>query len=175
VARWNCLGACRMAPIAIIRAVTSLQISTSLARKSKIRTSPRLPVAPVEAPNKRGVTLIPDAAEILGEAQRAGVNLILHGHQHKPKLSLYQDLPLNGGQLFDGCMSLPTAVRVPGKPDCPPESEILTASSSSDKPESGFGCASSVWTESPVLKFIKANCRRYQSLERIALQVPEFS
>ena len=90
-----------MAPIAIIRAVTSLQISTSLARKSKIRTSPRLPVAPVEAPNKRGVTLIPDAAEILGEAQRAGVNLILHGHQHKPKLSLYQDLPLNGGQLFD--------------------------------------------------------------------------
>lgn len=55
-----------------------------------------LPVAKVEAPKSKGVTLTLDASEILTAAQRAGVNVALHGHQHKPKIALYQSLPLNG-------------------------------------------------------------------------------
>jgi len=55
-----------------------------------------LPVANVEAPKSKGVTLTLDASEILAAAQRAGVNVALHGHQHKPKIALYQNLPLNG-------------------------------------------------------------------------------
>ena len=53
-----------------------------------------LPVADVEAPQSRGVTLALDASEILYEAQKAGVHVILHGHQHKPKIAMYQDVPL---------------------------------------------------------------------------------
>ncbi|MCK1619897.1 metallophosphoesterase [Bradyrhizobium sp. 159] len=55
-----------------------------------------LPVANVEAPKSKGVTLTLDASEILAAAQRAGVNVALHGHQHKPKIAMYQSLPLNG-------------------------------------------------------------------------------
>jgi 3',5'-cyclic AMP phosphodiesterase CpdA len=53
-----------------------------------------LPVADVEVPHSRGVTLALDASEILSEAQKAGVHIALHGHQHKPKIAIYQDLPL---------------------------------------------------------------------------------
>jgi 3',5'-cyclic AMP phosphodiesterase CpdA len=56
-----------------------------------------LPVADVEAPQSRGVTLTLDASAILSEAQKAGVHVVLHGHQHKPKIAVYQDLPLMGG------------------------------------------------------------------------------
>ncbi|WP_158818500.1 metallophosphoesterase [Methylocapsa sp. S129] len=55
-----------------------------------------LPVANVEAPKSRGVTLTLDASDILAAAQRGGVNVALHGHQHKPKIAMYQSLPLNG-------------------------------------------------------------------------------
>ena len=55
-----------------------------------------LPVANVEVPQSNGVTLTLDASDILAEAQRVGVNVALHGHQHKPKVALYQNLPLNG-------------------------------------------------------------------------------
>jgi predicted phosphodiesterase len=55
-----------------------------------------LPVANVEAPKSKGVTLTLDASDILAAAQRAGVNVALHGHQHKPKIAMYQSLPLNG-------------------------------------------------------------------------------
>jgi 3',5'-cyclic AMP phosphodiesterase CpdA len=56
-----------------------------------------LPVANVEALKSKGVTLALDASDILAAAQRARVNVALHGHQHKPKTSMYQNLPLNGG------------------------------------------------------------------------------
>jgi predicted phosphodiesterase len=59
-----------------------------------------LPVANVEAPNSKGVTLTLDASDILAAAQRAGVHVALHGHQHKPKIAMYQSLPLNG-ELLD--------------------------------------------------------------------------
>ncbi|MCG2637929.1 MULTISPECIES: metallophosphoesterase family protein [Bradyrhizobium] len=55
-----------------------------------------LPVANVEAPKSKGVTLTLDASDILAAAQRAGVNVALHGHQHKPKIAMYHSLPLNG-------------------------------------------------------------------------------
>jgi predicted MPP superfamily phosphohydrolase len=55
-----------------------------------------LPVAAVEAPSSRGVTLTLDASQLLAAAQTAGVNVALHGHQHKPKIARYQMLPLNG-------------------------------------------------------------------------------
>jgi hypothetical protein len=55
-----------------------------------------LPVAKVEALQSKGVTLALDASDILAAAQRSGVNVALHGHQHKPKIALYQNLALNG-------------------------------------------------------------------------------
>jgi predicted phosphodiesterase len=55
-----------------------------------------LPVVNVEALNSKGVTLTLDASQILETAQRAGVNVVLHGHQHKPKVAMYQNLQLNG-------------------------------------------------------------------------------
>ncbi len=53
-----------------------------------------LPVTEVEAPNSKGVTLTLDASDILAEAQRAHVHVVLHGHQHKPKVTSYQSLAL---------------------------------------------------------------------------------
>jgi hypothetical protein len=55
-----------------------------------------LPVAHVEAPASKGVTLALDASAILAEAQAAGVHVALHGHQHKAKLALYMNLPFAG-------------------------------------------------------------------------------
>jgi len=55
-----------------------------------------LPVANVEALKSKGVTLTLDASEILAAAQRSGVHVALHGHQHKPKIAMYQNFGLNG-------------------------------------------------------------------------------
>jgi 3',5'-cyclic AMP phosphodiesterase CpdA len=56
-----------------------------------------LPVAGIEAPNSKGVTLSLDASELLDEAQLAGVQIALHGHQHMSRLVRYQTIPLLGG------------------------------------------------------------------------------
>lgn len=53
-----------------------------------------LPVADVEAPNSKGVTLSLDASALLDGAQQAEVHIALHGHQHMPRLARYQTLPL---------------------------------------------------------------------------------
>lgn len=58
-----------------------------------------LPVATVNTPNSSGVSLTLDASLILSAAQRAGVHVAIHGHQHKPKIVKYQDIALNGDQL----------------------------------------------------------------------------
>jgi len=60
-----------------------------------------LPVAGVEAPKSKGVTLTLDAADLLAAAQRAGVHVALHGHQHKPKITRYQNFGLNGEPTFN--------------------------------------------------------------------------
>ncbi|MCX8476743.1 MAG: metallophosphoesterase [Sphingomonas sp.] len=60
-----------------------------------------LPVAGVEAPKSKGVTLTLDASDLLMAAQRAGVHVALHGHQHKPKITRYQNFGLNGEPTFD--------------------------------------------------------------------------
>ncbi|KAB0266019.1 metallophosphoesterase family protein [Microvirga brassicacearum] len=56
-----------------------------------------LPVADVEAPNRKGVTLSLDASKLLDVAQQVGVQVVLHGHQHMPRLAKYQTIPLMGG------------------------------------------------------------------------------
>lgn len=56
-----------------------------------------LPVTDVETPNEKGVTLSLDAAKLLDMAQEAKVHLAVHGHQHVPRLSRYQTIPLMGG------------------------------------------------------------------------------
>lgn len=53
-----------------------------------------LPVADIEAPNSKGVSLTLDASKLLEEAQQAGVQVALHGHQHIPKITRYQNVPL---------------------------------------------------------------------------------
>jgi 3',5'-cyclic AMP phosphodiesterase CpdA len=55
-----------------------------------------LPVADVEVPKSKGVTLTLDASAILTEAQKAGVHIALHGHQHKPKIAVYEELAIEG-------------------------------------------------------------------------------
>lgn len=55
-----------------------------------------LPVADVETPNSSGVSLNLDASRILDAAQDAGIHVALHGHQHMPKLSRYESIPLMG-------------------------------------------------------------------------------
>ncbi len=55
-----------------------------------------LPVASVEALKSKGVTLTLDASDILATAQRSKVHVALHGHQHKPKIAMYQSLGING-------------------------------------------------------------------------------
>lgn len=55
-----------------------------------------LPVTDVEAPNKKGVTLSLDASIILETAQKSGVHIAIHGHQHTPRLTRYQSIPLRG-------------------------------------------------------------------------------
>ncbi|MCJ2044481.1 metallophosphoesterase [Methylobacterium sp. J-078] len=57
-----------------------------------------LPVVNVEALKSKGVTLTIDAADILTACQMSGVHVALHGHQHKPKVAMYQSLGLNGEQ-----------------------------------------------------------------------------
>ncbi|WP_162238630.1 metallophosphoesterase [Methylobacterium sp. Leaf102] len=57
-----------------------------------------LPVVNVEALKSKGVTLTIDAADVLAACQMAGVHVALHGHQHKPKIAMYQSLGLNGDQ-----------------------------------------------------------------------------
>lgn len=57
-----------------------------------------LPVNSVEAPNKKGVTLSLDASKLLEAAQKAGVQIAVHGHQHMPHLSRYQSIPLMGAE-----------------------------------------------------------------------------
>lgn len=54
-----------------------------------------LPVVDVDAPESRGVTLTLDASKLLDAAQEAGVHLILHGHQHFPRISNYRTIPLS--------------------------------------------------------------------------------
>lgn len=45
-----------------------------------------IPIAYVEIPSKRGVSLTLDASKVLELAQKSGVQLVLHGHQHIPKV-----------------------------------------------------------------------------------------
>lgn len=56
-----------------------------------------LPVNRVDVPQDRGVSLSLDASILLESAQLAGVHIALHGHQHMPKLSRYQNIPLMNG------------------------------------------------------------------------------
>ncbi|MCS3444981.1 MULTISPECIES: metallophosphoesterase family protein [Bradyrhizobium] len=53
-----------------------------------------LPVAGVEAPNSKGVTLSLDASDLLDAAQNAGAHVALHGHEHMPRIARYQTVPL---------------------------------------------------------------------------------
>lgn len=57
-----------------------------------------LPINDVQAPSKKGVTLSLDASKILETAQKAGVQIAIHGHQHMPHLARYQGVPLMGGE-----------------------------------------------------------------------------
>ena len=61
-----------------------------------------LPVNEVEAPKKNGVTLSLDASKILETAQKSGVHIAVHGHQHMPHLSRYQTLSLTGAEQSSG-------------------------------------------------------------------------
>lgn len=45
-----------------------------------------VPISPVQLPGQNGVSLTIDASEILLRAQQAGVQIVLHGHQHIPKV-----------------------------------------------------------------------------------------
>jgi 3',5'-cyclic AMP phosphodiesterase CpdA len=79
-----------------------------------------LPVSVVETPTLDGVTLTLDASKILGAAQCAGVQVALHGHQHKAKIAIYQDVPLMqqaGGAPIHVISNGSTGVKQDRRPD----------------------------------------------------------
>lgn len=58
-----------------------------------------LPIARIEAPDgQAGISLTLDSATIISEAQRSGIQLILHGHQHIPAVSKVASLYVDDGK-----------------------------------------------------------------------------
>lgn len=58
-----------------------------------------LPIARIEAPDgKAGISLTLDSATVISEAQRSGIQLILHGHQHIPAVSKVASLYVDDGK-----------------------------------------------------------------------------
>jgi 3',5'-cyclic AMP phosphodiesterase CpdA len=55
-----------------------------------------VPVNRVDVPNEKGVSLTLDAVELLDAADRYGVHLAVHGHQHLPRIVQYRSFPLLG-------------------------------------------------------------------------------
>jgi calcineurin-like phosphoesterase family protein len=51
-----------------------------------------IPINYIERPRESGISLTLDAADLLEKAQRVGVQLILHGHQHKPTVLKHAQL-----------------------------------------------------------------------------------
>ena len=90
--KWTEYGFVGAAGIDAIKALREMPIERPSFRFLAIHHH-LLPVAEVEAPSSRGVTLALDASKILAAAQHAGVHVALHGHQHKPKVAIYQSLP----------------------------------------------------------------------------------
>lgn len=58
-----------------------------------------LPVTNVATLNKKGISLSVDAPRILDAAQRAGIQLAVHGHEHMPRVAKYQNFLLAGSSL----------------------------------------------------------------------------
>ncbi len=55
-----------------------------------------VPVDRVETPTGDGVSLTLNAVEVLDAAQVAGVHIVVHGHQHVPRVTEYRSLALQG-------------------------------------------------------------------------------
>ncbi len=60
-----------------------------------------LPVTSVATLNKKGITLSVDAPRILDAAQRAGVQLAVHGHEHMPRVVRYENYLLNAASTLE--------------------------------------------------------------------------
>ena len=55
-----------------------------------------IPVASVEAPNSRGVSLTLDAIALLDAASNSGIQIGVHGHQHLPRVVRYEHVARRG-------------------------------------------------------------------------------
>lgn len=55
-----------------------------------------VPVASIEAPNAKGVSLTLDAMSLLDAALDNGVHMVIHGHQHQARLTTYGRVAMNG-------------------------------------------------------------------------------
>lgn len=79
-----------------------------------------VPVASIEAPNAKGVSLTLDSVALLDAALDNGADMIIHGHQHQARITTYGRLPMNGDQktgnivVVSGGSSGATAQRLPG-------------------------------------------------------------
>jgi 3',5'-cyclic AMP phosphodiesterase CpdA len=79
-----------------------------------------VPVASIEAPNAKGVSLTLDSVALLDAALNNGAHLILHGHQHQARLTTYGRLAMNGESetrgliIVSGGSTGATAQRLPG-------------------------------------------------------------
>lgn len=56
-----------------------------------------VPLSDILTPNKQGISLTLDAGPVLRAAQRAGIRLVLHGHQHLPAVSKFAAAYLSDG------------------------------------------------------------------------------
>jgi predicted MPP superfamily phosphohydrolase len=79
-----------------------------------------IPVANIEAPDAKGVSLTLDSVALLDAALNNGAHLVLHGHQHQARLTSYGRLPMNGESetrgliIVSGGSTGATAPRLPG-------------------------------------------------------------
>jgi 3',5'-cyclic AMP phosphodiesterase CpdA len=86
--------------ISTLKALATLPINRPTYRMMAVHHH-LLPVSQVAAPKSKGVTLSLDATEILDAAQAARIQVVLHGHEHMPRLARYQTVALNGKAASD--------------------------------------------------------------------------
>lgn len=99
--QWTEYGYVGPAGIDALQALEDISISRPTFRLMALHHH-LVPINRVDAPNEQGVSLTLDAVEILDVADRCGVQLAVHGHQHLPRIMQYRNFPLSGGIAHSG-------------------------------------------------------------------------
>ncbi len=97
--QWTEYGYVGPSGIDVLQALENTNISRPTFRRMALHHH-LVPVNRIEAPNEQGVSLTLDAVELLDVADRCGIHLAVHGHQHLPRIMQYTNLPLSSDNAF---------------------------------------------------------------------------